>query len=120
MLDACGADWDMVTHVEDRKGHDRRYSLDDSRASGHGLRARASPFADGLRSTVQLVPRQPLLVGAAEGATARSARPRRAGSSRYRGDASRTRAVTRWLVTGAGGMLGQDLLSLLRAATASR
>ncbi len=28
LLDACGAGWDMVTPVEDRKGHDRRYSLD--------------------------------------------------------------------------------------------
>src|SRR5580692_6695398 len=30
LLDCCGASWDMVTRVEDRKGHDRRYSLDDS------------------------------------------------------------------------------------------
>ena len=28
LLDACGAGWDMVEHVDDRKGHDRRYSLD--------------------------------------------------------------------------------------------
>ncbi|WIM99550.1 dTDP-glucose 4,6-dehydratase [Actinoplanes oblitus] len=28
LLAACGADWDMVTPVPDRKGHDRRYSLD--------------------------------------------------------------------------------------------
>ncbi|MBB2940435.1 dTDP-glucose 4,6-dehydratase [Actinoplanes lutulentus] len=27
LLEACGADWDSVTPVEDRKGHDRRYSL---------------------------------------------------------------------------------------------
>ncbi len=27
LLDACGADWDSVTPVTDRKGHDRRYSL---------------------------------------------------------------------------------------------
>ena len=38
--------------VEDRKGHDRRYSLDDSalRALGYAPRI---PFAAGLRSTVQ-------------------------------------------------------------------
>ena len=38
--------------VEDRKGHDRRYSLDDSvlRAIGYAPRI---PFAAGLRSTVQ-------------------------------------------------------------------
>lgn len=28
LLHACGADWSMVQPVEDRKGHDRRYSLD--------------------------------------------------------------------------------------------
>ncbi|GIE88887.1 dTDP-glucose 4,6-dehydratase [Actinoplanes regularis] len=28
LLEACGAGWDMVRPVEDRKGHDRRYSLD--------------------------------------------------------------------------------------------
>ncbi|MFI0939097.1 dTDP-glucose 4,6-dehydratase [Streptomyces sp. NPDC021020] len=28
LLTACGAGWEMVEHVEDRKGHDRRYSLD--------------------------------------------------------------------------------------------
>jgi dTDP-glucose 4,6-dehydratase len=52
VLEACGAGWDMVTMVEDRKGHDRRYSLDDSvlRSTGY---APGIPFADGLRSTVQ-------------------------------------------------------------------
>jgi dTDP-glucose 4,6-dehydratase len=28
LLEACGADWTRVDNVEDRKGHDRRYSLD--------------------------------------------------------------------------------------------
>jgi dTDP-glucose 4,6-dehydratase len=28
LLDACGAGWDLVVPVDDRKGHDRRYSLD--------------------------------------------------------------------------------------------
>lgn len=28
LLQACGADWEMVEHVLDRQGHDRRYSLD--------------------------------------------------------------------------------------------
>ncbi|MEU7918246.1 dTDP-glucose 4,6-dehydratase [Micromonospora zamorensis] len=28
LLDACGAGWDRVVPVTDRKGHDRRYSLD--------------------------------------------------------------------------------------------
>jgi dTDP-glucose 4,6-dehydratase len=28
LLAECAADWDRVTYVEDRKGHDRRYSVD--------------------------------------------------------------------------------------------
>ncbi|MCB5909146.1 dTDP-glucose 4,6-dehydratase [Streptomyces pinistramenti] len=28
LLDACDASWDSVEHVADRKGHDRRYSVD--------------------------------------------------------------------------------------------
>ncbi|TWG18293.1 dTDP-glucose 4,6-dehydratase [Micromonospora taraxaci] len=31
LLDACGAGWDRVVPVTDRKGHDRRYSLDISK-----------------------------------------------------------------------------------------
>jgi dTDP-glucose 4,6-dehydratase len=52
ILEACGAGWDMVTMVEDRKGHDRRYSLDDSvlRAIGYATHV---PFTEGLLSTVK-------------------------------------------------------------------
>jgi dTDP-glucose 4,6-dehydratase len=52
ILESCGADWDMVVSVADRKGHDRRYSLDDSalRAVGYSPRI---PFAVGLRSTAR-------------------------------------------------------------------
>ena len=52
ILEAYGASWDMVAMVEDRKGHDRRYSLDDSvlRAVGYTPRV---PFVAGLRSTVK-------------------------------------------------------------------
>jgi dTDP-glucose 4,6-dehydratase len=52
ILESCGADWDMVTPVQDRMGHDRRYSLDDSalRAMGYAPRI---PFGAGLRSTVR-------------------------------------------------------------------
>jgi len=51
ILDCCGAGWDMVAMVADRKGHDRRYALDDSalRAAGYAPRI---PFTEGLRSTV--------------------------------------------------------------------
>ncbi len=52
LLECCGAGWDMVARVQDRKGHDRRYSLDDSalRALGYAPR---TPFPDGLSATVQ-------------------------------------------------------------------
>ena len=53
LLEACGADWSMVDYVTDRKGHDRRYSLDCSKASGElGYRAQV-PFDEGLASTVE-------------------------------------------------------------------
>ena len=47
LLECFGAGWDMVTQVPDRKGHVRRYSLDDSvlRAMGYAPRI---PFSDGL------------------------------------------------------------------------
>jgi dTDP-glucose 4,6-dehydratase len=51
LLEICGVGWDMVTPVEDRKGHDRRYSLDDSVLRGMGY-APQIPFGEGLRATV--------------------------------------------------------------------
>jgi dTDP-glucose 4,6-dehydratase len=52
LLEACGAGWESVDYVEDRKGHDRRYSLDCSALRALGY-APAVPFADGLASTVR-------------------------------------------------------------------
>jgi dTDP-glucose 4,6-dehydratase len=52
LLDCFGAGWDMVAHVEDRKGHDRRYSLDDSVLRRMGYSPRI-PFREGLTATVQ-------------------------------------------------------------------
>jgi dTDP-glucose 4,6-dehydratase len=52
LLDACGAGWESVEYVPDRKGHDRRYSLDDGRLRGLGYEPR-TPFADGLAATVR-------------------------------------------------------------------
>jgi dTDP-glucose 4,6-dehydratase len=52
LLDACGATWDMVEPVEDRKGHDRRYALDISKISTELGYAPAVPFDDGLAATV--------------------------------------------------------------------
>ncbi|GAB3669841.1 dTDP-glucose 4,6-dehydratase [Actinocorallia lasiicapitis] len=51
LLDALGADWSRVTPVADRKGHDRRYSLDDAKLRALGYRPEIS-FADGLAETV--------------------------------------------------------------------
>ncbi|OJF12600.1 dTDP-glucose 4,6-dehydratase [Couchioplanes caeruleus] len=53
LLRACGADWDRVVQVEDRKGHDRRYALDDSRLRDElGYRPEVD-FAGGLAATVR-------------------------------------------------------------------
>ncbi len=44
LLDACGAGWDRVVPVTDRKGHDRRYSLDITKISDElGYAPAASP-----------------------------------------------------------------------------
>lgn len=51
ILDACGASWDSVVPVTDRKGHDRRYSLDDSLLRSMGYAPRVH-FADGLKATI--------------------------------------------------------------------
>ncbi|MEU9553949.1 dTDP-glucose 4,6-dehydratase [Streptomyces fumanus] len=52
LLEACGAGWDMVEHVEDRKGHDLRYSVDWSKARDElGYRPRRD-FTTGLADTV--------------------------------------------------------------------
>ncbi|SEL55625.1 dTDP-glucose 4,6-dehydratase [Nonomuraea pusilla] len=52
LLEACGRSWELVEHVEDRKGHDRRYSLDDSRLRALGYRP-SVPFEQGLEETVR-------------------------------------------------------------------
>jgi dTDP-glucose 4,6-dehydratase len=52
LLEYCGHGWDMVSYVEDRKGHDRRYSLDDSLLRGMGYAPRI-PFSAGLAATVR-------------------------------------------------------------------
>ncbi|MEU6862256.1 dTDP-glucose 4,6-dehydratase [Streptomyces sp. NPDC046876] len=51
LLDSCGADWSSVRHVADRKGHDRRYSLDDSKLRALGYRPQVT-FEEGLAQTV--------------------------------------------------------------------
>jgi dTDP-glucose 4,6-dehydratase len=52
LLECCGAGWDMVTPVADRKAHDRRYALDDSLLRGMGYKPETG-FAEGLAATVR-------------------------------------------------------------------
>jgi dTDP-glucose 4,6-dehydratase len=52
LLEHCGAGWDMVRRVDDRKAHDRRYSLDDSKLRAMGYLP-AVPFAEGLAATLR-------------------------------------------------------------------
>lgn len=52
LLTAMGAGWDMVEFVEDRKGHDRRYSLDDTKIRQLGY-APSVGFEEGLARTVE-------------------------------------------------------------------
>ncbi|MDX3798219.1 dTDP-glucose 4,6-dehydratase [Streptomyces sp. AK04-3B] len=52
LLDALGADWDRVEHVPDRKGHDLRYSLDDSKIREELGYAPQTPLTEGLADTV--------------------------------------------------------------------
>jgi dTDP-glucose 4,6-dehydratase len=53
LLAECGASWDLVVDVPDRKGHDRRYSVDISKITGELGYAPRIPFEIGLRDTVQ-------------------------------------------------------------------
>ncbi|MEU8921670.1 dTDP-glucose 4,6-dehydratase [Kitasatospora sp. NPDC048545] len=52
LLEAAGTGWDMVEYVEDRKGHDLRYSLDISKIREElGYEPQVS-FPDGLAATI--------------------------------------------------------------------
>lgn len=51
ILNATGFGWEMVEFVEDRKGHDRRYALDDSRIRALGYKPRID-FESGLSATI--------------------------------------------------------------------
>jgi dTDP-glucose 4,6-dehydratase len=52
LLATCGASWASVRAVEDRKGHDRRYSLDIGKISAELGYAPAISFDQGLAETV--------------------------------------------------------------------
>ena len=51
LLEAMGVGWDMVKRVEDRKGHDLRYSVDHSKLAALGY-APQHTFEQGLAETV--------------------------------------------------------------------
>ncbi|GII64078.1 dTDP-glucose 4,6-dehydratase [Sphaerisporangium krabiense] len=52
ILDELGADWNVVERVPDRKGHDRRYSLDDAKLRAMGYTP-GTTFDDGIAATVR-------------------------------------------------------------------
>ena len=52
ILELTGRDESLIDHVDDRLGHDRRYSLGSDRVEGLGWRA-AVGFEEGLRRTVE-------------------------------------------------------------------
>ncbi|MFY1650077.1 dTDP-glucose 4,6-dehydratase [Solwaraspora sp. WMMB762] len=53
LLDACGVGWERVVPVTDRKGHDRRYSLDISKISRELGYAPSVTLDEGLADTVR-------------------------------------------------------------------
>lgn len=53
LLTACGATWSSVEPVVDRKGHDRRYSVDITKISTELGYTPTVPFETGLAETVQ-------------------------------------------------------------------
>ncbi|MCI0687881.1 MAG: dTDP-glucose 4,6-dehydratase [Sporichthyaceae bacterium] len=52
LLHACGADWDRVEMVEDRKAHDRRYSVDSTKITEELGFTPQVGFDEGLADTV--------------------------------------------------------------------
>ncbi|MFJ9821245.1 dTDP-glucose 4,6-dehydratase [Streptomyces sp. NPDC101151] len=52
LAELCGAEPDMIRHVTDRKGHDRRYALDQTRFERELGREPDVPFGEGLAETV--------------------------------------------------------------------
>ena len=87
LLALLGKDESSVEYVEDRLGHDRRYSVDIAKITALGW-TQAAHARRGARGHRRLVPRQRVVVAPAE----------------VRG------ADMRVLITGAGGQLGTDLV----------
>jgi dTDP-glucose 4,6-dehydratase len=53
LLKATGRDWDSVEQVPDRKGHDRRYCLDTTKAATELGYSPRIPFDEGLADTIR-------------------------------------------------------------------
>lgn len=52
LLEAAGLGWEMVEQVEDRKGHDLRYSIDISKIGAELGYAPQVTFEDGIKATI--------------------------------------------------------------------
>ncbi|MGW7440713.1 dTDP-glucose 4,6-dehydratase [Streptomyces sp. NPDC054849] len=52
LAELCGAEPDMVRHITDRKGHDRRYALDQTKIEQELGHLPLTPFDQGLAQTV--------------------------------------------------------------------
>ena len=68
LLELCGRDESFIEPVADRLGHDRRYSITHDKVDRARLAAASTTSTTGLADDRRLVPRQPGVVGAAEGA----------------------------------------------------
>jgi dTDP-glucose 4,6-dehydratase len=53
LLAAMGVGWEMVRRVEDRKGHDLRYSVDITKIADELGYAPEVPFEQGLAATIE-------------------------------------------------------------------
>ncbi len=52
ICDALGKPYSLITHVEDRKGHDRRYAIDPTKIHNELGWLPETKFADGIRMTI--------------------------------------------------------------------
>jgi dTDP-glucose 4,6-dehydratase len=52
LAELCGAGPDMIRHITDRKGHDRRYALDQSKIERELGHLPLTSFDEGLEQTV--------------------------------------------------------------------
>ena len=105
ILELMGREPDAYDHVTDRPGHDLRYAIEAGRLRtelGWTPALRQLPRRAGRDD--RLVPRERGVVAPHEGRHRGEVRPHAAG---------RRALMARWLVAGAGGMLGRDLVAVL-------